>query len=380
MNIVLAYDASLTSSSNFQSISSTEIIQYDNFSILAFDSLEKDINFVRDLEGVVNVYEPKNFRIYTKILEQLDRLCSLSEQERQDVPVINISISPGVYDFEATEPMNIATRVATESGFIIVFAVGNDGPGQNTLNPWSVAPWVIGVGATDEGGKELWGGSSIGIPDHPSCHPTVVAHGKDVAVLLPPKTDQKRAHGTNIASIALSAVEENGEGLSSGTSLAAPCVSRICLYITKFIDILDKTDRLLKKISKTGAIDLADAMFLSTLEPLPKMFSLLKEYGLVYTTKSSPSLVKGIIMSMAKPMPEYYVHQVGAGFVSDDIAKAYLSKFSMGNFIDFFCSGTADSTCLQLENSFTPIMPIEIIESIVQEVREQSKALDCPVV
>jgi hypothetical protein len=379
MNIVLAYDTSLTSASNFQSISSAEIIQYNNFSILAFDCLEKDINFVRSLKGVISVHEPRNFRIYSKILEQLNRLCSFSEQERQNFSVINISISPGSYDFEVTEPMNIATRVATESGLIIVFAVGNDGPRQNTLNPWSVASWVIGVGASNEEGKELWESSSIGIPGHPFYHPTVVANGKDVAVLLPPKTDRKREHGTNVASIALAAVMGNGEGLRSGTSLAAPCVSRICLYIIKFIDILDKTDRLLKKIAQTGAIDLTDAMFLSTVEPLPKLFNVSREYHLAYVIKSSPSVVKEIIVSMAKPMPEYSTHQVGAGFVSDDVAKAYLCKFSMSNFINFFCDDAADSACLQLENSFTPIMSIEIIESIIKEVREQSKVLDCPV-
>jgi hypothetical protein len=206
-----------------------------------------------------------------------------------------------------------------------------------------------------------------------------VTNGKDVPVLVPPTFDQKKEHGTKVASIALAAVKGDGEGLSAGTSLAAPSVSRICLYIIKFIDILDKADRQLKKISKTGEIDLADAMFLSTVEPLPKLFSELNQHNLDYAVESSPSLVKKFITSMAKPMPEYSLHQVGAGFVSDDIAKAYLSKFSTRDFIRLFCRDTIDISCLQLENSPNPILPIEVIENMMKEVREQSNVLDCPV-
>jgi hypothetical protein len=381
MNVVLSYNTSLSAVSNFQGISNGEIIQYNNFPILAFNCQEKDLNFIQNLEGVIFIHEPKNFRIYNKILEQLDKLCSLSEQKRQAISVINISISPGSYPFEATEPMNIAMRIASEKGFNIVVAVGNSGPKQNTLNPWSVAPWVIGVGASDQSGKELWERSSIGIPDHPFYHPTVVTHGKDVPVLVPQTVDleKDKTHGTKVVSIALAVVKGDGEGLDSGTSLAAPSVSRICLYIIKFIDILDTTNRLLKKISQTGVIDLNDAMILSTMEPLPKLFYELNQHNLDYTVTSSPSLVKQFITSMAKPMPEYSLHQVGAGFVSDDIAKAYLSKFSTRDFISFFCHDTIDISSLQLENSLNPILPIEVIENMMKEVREQSNALDCPV-
>jgi hypothetical protein len=114
MNVVLSYNTSLTVLSNFQDISNGEITQYNNFPILAFDCQEKDLNFIQNLEGVICLHKPKNFRIYNRILEQLDRLCSLSELERQACPVINLSISLGSYPFEETEPMNIAMKLASE--------------------------------------------------------------------------------------------------------------------------------------------------------------------------------------------------------------------------------------------------------------------------
>src|SRR2546430_11602379 len=68
-------------------------------------------------------------------------------------------------------------------------SAGNDGPGENTLNPYSVAPWVIGVAASCSATNTLAqrvhcqpGGmvadfSSRGIPGDPLYHPTVTAPG-----------------------------------------------------------------------------------------------------------------------------------------------------------------------------------------------------------
>ena len=45
-----------------------------------------------------------------------------------------------------------ATRVFTDHGVSVVFSAGNAGPGNGTLNPYSQAPWVVSVGATDQNG------------------------------------------------------------------------------------------------------------------------------------------------------------------------------------------------------------------------------------
>ena len=49
--------------------------------------------------------------------------------------------------FDPLDPTNVATREVYKAGIAVVFAAGNEGPGENTLNPYSVAPWVISVAA-----------------------------------------------------------------------------------------------------------------------------------------------------------------------------------------------------------------------------------------
>jgi serine protease AprX len=111
----------------------------------------------------------------------------LQNQDRYNIKVVNNSWgSSGVFD--PNDPINVATRRVSDRGVTVVFAAGNEGPGENTLNPYSVAPWVIGVAAacsaTDTEAQQLHceGGmladfSSRGIPGDPLYHPTVTAPG-----------------------------------------------------------------------------------------------------------------------------------------------------------------------------------------------------------
>ena len=65
-----------------------------------------------------------------------------------NVRVVNCSFSAKtVFDFN--DPVNIATKMLTDDGVNVVFSAGNTGPGDDSINPYSVAPWVVSVGATD---------------------------------------------------------------------------------------------------------------------------------------------------------------------------------------------------------------------------------------
>lgn len=49
--------------------------------------------------------------------------------------------------FDPNDPINVATKEVYKAGVAVLFAAGNDGPGENTLNPYSAAPWVFSVAA-----------------------------------------------------------------------------------------------------------------------------------------------------------------------------------------------------------------------------------------
>ncbi len=115
----------------------------------------------------------------------------LQNQDRYNIKVVNNSWgTSGAFDPD--DPINVAAKRVHDRGVTVVFAAGNDGPDQNTLNPYSVAPWVIGAAATCSAtdtlaqrahcqpGGRLADFSSRGIPGDPLYHPTVAAPGVHV--------------------------------------------------------------------------------------------------------------------------------------------------------------------------------------------------------
>ena len=200
------------------------------------------------------------------VLNGLDYL--LSNRAALNVRVVNCSFSANtVYD--TYDPVNIATRMLTRAGVNVVFSAGNNGPGQNTLNPYAVAPWVVSVGATDTAGR-MATFSSRGDFANPLFRPTLVAPGTRVVSL----------RGSGIANVTgaqgftggdaerLSSAEIPYYTISSGTSFSAPQVA--------------------------GAIALM-------LEVNPNL---------------TPADVRSILQLTATPLAPYYSHEAGAGMLN----------------------------------------------------------------
>jgi serine protease AprX len=94
------------------------------------------------------------------------------------------------------DPTNVATRKLYDAGIAVVFSAGNEGPGENTLNPYSAAPWVISVAAgcktvspdpthsaaqcADGRASLLADFSSRGRPGDALVHPDIVAPGVNI--------------------------------------------------------------------------------------------------------------------------------------------------------------------------------------------------------
>ncbi len=218
------------------------------------------------------------------VLEGLDFVAARGAQ--YNVRVVNCSFSANtVYDQH--DPVNVATKLLAERGISVVFSAGNTGPGQNTLNPYAMAPWVIGVGATDEQGR-LAGFSSRGNFTVPNARPTLIAPGVNVVSL--------RATGLSLTA-------------TLGTALGVD-LSRLSLAELPFYTVGTGTSFSAPQVA--GAIALM-------LETNPAL---------------TAAQVRDILQRSTTPLPPYYQHEVGAGMLNTHAAvlEAAFQQRRMGRF------------------------------------------------
>ena len=188
-----------------------------------------------------------------------------------NVRVVTCSFSANTV-FDVNDPVNIATRMLTDNGVNVVFSAGNNGPGADTLNPYSVAPWVISAGATDNAGK-LAAFSSRGEFGSPLFHPTLVSPGVNtVSLRTSTLATVTTVDGATANDSGLSATELPFYTTGSGTSFSAPQVA--------------------------GVIALM-------LEINPNL---------------TPAQVRDILQRTATPLPPYYLYEVGAGMLNAQAA------------------------------------------------------------
>jgi serine protease AprX len=191
----------------------------------------------------------------------------LSRGAHLNVRVVNCSFSANTV-FDVNDPVNVATKLLTERGIVVVFSAGNTGAGLHTLNPYAVAPWVIGVGATDARGR-LADFSARGAFGSALFRPTLVAPGVS---LVGPRSAGLSLTGTLGLAGAdtgrLSPDELAYYTTASGTSFSAP------------------------QVAATVAL---------MLEANPRL---------------TPAQVKDILQRTATPLAEYYQHEAGAGMLN----------------------------------------------------------------
>jgi serine protease AprX len=182
--------------------------------------------------------------------------------------------------FDPDDPINVASKAAVDAGMVVLFASGNSGPGSNTLNPYSVAPWVIGVAAGNKDGQTLADFSSRGIYGDDLYRPTITAPGVDIVS----------------AAATTHAVDGTYYVSNSGTSMATPHVAGVV------------------------------ALMLQANSGLP------------------PDAVKRVLTDTARPMPGYSVYTAGAGYVdayaatqrAASIKRIKKHKMRNGNEIDVY--------------------------------------------
>jgi len=167
----------------------------------------------------------------TNVLEGFDYL--LDNASRFGVKVANCSWGTEGF-FDPDDPVNIATRALFDAGITVVFASGNYGPSPDTLNPYSVAPWVIGVGSLDPAGR-LSDFSSRGIFEELLYHPVLSAPGESITAASPAALNGGAPYA-----------------VVSGTSFAAPHVAGVAALLLQSNPALTPTD--IKRIVQRSAV------------------------------------------------------------------------------------------------------------------------------
>lgn len=193
---------------------------------------------------------------------------AISNRDRYAIKVITNSwgstMEPGEA-FDPDNPINIASKIATDAGMTVLFAAGNSGPGTDTLNRYSVAPWVISVAAGNKDGETLANFSSRGRYGDDAYSPTITAPGVDIVAARAPNTVLPPLAADSDA--ALPAEWLPYYTTMSGTSMATPHVAGVV--------------------------------------------------ALLYEVRNdmSPELAKRLIVNTATPMPLYESYASGAGYV-----------------------------------------------------------------
>jgi serine protease AprX len=164
-------------------------------------------------------------------------------RETHNVRVISNSWGTSGRHFAPYDPISIASKLAYDLGVVVLFAAGNEGPGADTLNPYSASPCVISVAAGDKSGL-LADFSSRGVPGDVLHRPDITAPGVDIVAAraatgaVTPPYEGDLQYGTRYSSI-------------SGTSMATPHMSGVVALMLEVNPGLN-LDSVLKTLTGTA--------------------------------------------------------------------------------------------------------------------------------
>lgn len=211
---------------------------------------------------------------------------SIANQFNYNIRIISNSWGSGG-PFDPDDPINVATKLATDLNMVVCFAAGNDGPGPDTDNPYAKAPWVIGVGAgTKEGGLASF--SSRGIPKEERLADSDPNNDFDAPSIVAPGTGREFASDSNKFTAAIVSVRSSTNVVANGATDDLEIPPAFLPFYTQISGTSMATPHC------AGVVALM-------LDADPTL---------------SPADVKQILQQTATPMPGYEEFEVGAGYIN----------------------------------------------------------------
>jgi serine protease AprX len=220
---------------------------------------------------------------------------AISNKEKYGIDVISNSWG-STGEYSPNHPINLASKRAHDAGMTVVFAAGNEGPNDNTLNPYSAAPWVISVAAGTKD-RQLAEFSSRGVAGDEHLHPDITAPGVDIVAARSSTGVVMNTLGLATDATYIDAVHLPYYTTSSGTSMATPHISGVVA---------------LMKEAQPGL---------------------------------TPDMALDIMEQTADPMNGYQLHEAGAGYVNayKAVEKAASAKIHIGKYKDKQTGKTYDT-------------------------------------
>lgn len=211
---------------------------------------------------------------------------ALSNQFLHNIRVITNSWG-SVGRFDPDNPLNVATKRAADRNIVVIFSAGNSGPGLDTHNQYSQAPWVISVAAGTKEGT-LVDFSSRGTPDYERLNDDDPSNDFDAPTITAPGTG--RAFDANAGRFTsdIVSVRATSNVVSTGLDADTEIPPAYLPYYTQ--------------ISGTSmAAPFVAGVVALMLDADPTL---------------SDEAVRAILEETATPMPGYEEFEVGAGYIN----------------------------------------------------------------
>ncbi|MFC0187935.1 S8 family serine peptidase [Fictibacillus aquaticus] len=174
---------------------------------------------------------------------------AIENQDKYGIDVISNSWGT-TGEYSAKDPINVASKTAHDAGMVVTFAAGNEGPDDNTLNPYSAAPWVISVAAGTKD-RQLADFSSRGVKGDPLLHPDITAPGQDIVSTKSKTGLVMNALGTVSDADYIAPEHLPYYTTASGTSMATPHISGVAALMLEANSSLTP-DQVLQSLQSTA--------------------------------------------------------------------------------------------------------------------------------